>query len=225
MNERRCGRGQGLVELAIILPILLLLLIGLAEIGYLLRDYLVVVNADREACRYAARGRYDDESIVERAVSAGGPVRLEGQDMWFLRTHGESPNAAVIVTHIPMSDTGGVVQPVVIACDPGDIPNASICMSGTVYADGAIRPVETSDSGVSLATVIMRHGQSTQDINATREAAGYDRKSNDIVVVEVFYMHYPIFDNTLSRLSFGIVPEAPWMIRTDTEMRVTLAHE
>ncbi|MBU0703175.1 MAG: pilus assembly protein [Chloroflexi bacterium] len=225
MNEQRCERGQGLVELAIILPILLLLLIGLVEIGYLLRNYLVVVNADREACRYAARGRYDDDSIVARAVSAAGPVRIEGQDVWFLRTHGASPNAAVIVTHIPMSSTGGVVQPVVVTCDPGGIPNVSVCISGTVYAEGGVHAVEASDSGISLTTVILRHSQSTQDINATREAAGYDRKPNDIVVVEVFYMHYPMFDNTLSRLSFGIVPEAPWLIRTDTEMRVSLAHE
>ena len=51
MDKRRAEAGQGLVELAIILPVLLILLFGLVEMGYALRNYLIVVNA----CRLLAR--------------------------------------------------------------------------------------------------------------------------------------------------------------------------
>jgi hypothetical protein len=50
MGKPRTERGQGMLELAVILPVLLILLMGLVEIGYALRDYLVVVNACREGC-------------------------------------------------------------------------------------------------------------------------------------------------------------------------------
>ena len=84
MKEHRAKRGQGLVEFAIMLPILLLLLIGLAELGFALRNYLVVVNADREGCRFAARGRFSDERVIERVISAGGVVRRGGLDVPFM---------------------------------------------------------------------------------------------------------------------------------------------
>ncbi len=47
--------GQSLVELAIALPILLLLFVSLMEVGLMLRSYMVLVNANREAARYAGR--------------------------------------------------------------------------------------------------------------------------------------------------------------------------
>ena len=40
MGKWRKERGQGLLELAVILPVLLILLMGLVEVGYALRDYL-----------------------------------------------------------------------------------------------------------------------------------------------------------------------------------------
>ena len=53
-------KGQGLVETAIILPILLLMLLGVFEVGWALRGYLVLANLNREATRFAARGIYLD---------------------------------------------------------------------------------------------------------------------------------------------------------------------
>ncbi len=210
-SERRNGRGQGLVELAIVLPILLLLLMGVAEMGYLLRNYLVVINADREACRFAARGRFSDHDVVERAVNAGGVVRLGGQDVPFLRTHGTEPNTGVIVTHIPMDSDGYV-----------DVFSITTWVSGVVSAGPySTTYVQPSDSAISLTQIVQRQGEATQSINAERAAGGYEEMDNHIVVVEVFFIHYPLFGNTLSNLSAGIVPEEPWIMRADTEMRVT----
>lgn len=209
MNERRAKRGQGLVEFAIILPILLLLLIGLAELGFALRNYLVVVNADREGCRFAARGRFTDERVIERVVSAGGVVRISDSDVPYLRTHGTEPSTAVIVTHI------------VLAPD-GDTITHTMMISGVVPAEGgtSMREVQPSDTRISIDQVLESQGATTADINATRVAAGYEEMNNHIVVVEVFFVHHPLWGSMLNRLSFGAVPGDPWPMYAMTEMRV-----
>ena len=59
-------KGQSLVEMAIITPLLLLLFIGVVEVGWAIRGYVVLANADREATRFAARGLYLDFAQNER---------------------------------------------------------------------------------------------------------------------------------------------------------------
>ena len=46
--------GQSAVEFALVLPILLILLIGILEVGHLVFVYVSVFNASREAARYGA---------------------------------------------------------------------------------------------------------------------------------------------------------------------------
>lgn len=53
-------KGQALVESAIIFPILILFLLGVFEVGWALRTYMVLANGNREAARYAARPGYLD---------------------------------------------------------------------------------------------------------------------------------------------------------------------
>jgi len=108
MSKRRTGRGQGLVEFALILPILILLLIGVVEIGYALRSYLIVVNADREGCRFAARGRFSDQRVIERVISSGTFIPMSDPPVPFLRTHGAESNTAVIVRHLVIDSDGAV---------------------------------------------------------------------------------------------------------------------
>jgi Flp pilus assembly protein TadG len=51
-------KSQALVETAIVLPIFILMLLGVFEVGWALRNYMVLGNADREAARVAARPQY-----------------------------------------------------------------------------------------------------------------------------------------------------------------------
>lgn len=46
--------GQSAVEFALVLPILLIVLIGILEVGHLIFVYVSVFNASREAARYGA---------------------------------------------------------------------------------------------------------------------------------------------------------------------------
>ncbi len=52
--DHRKSRGQSLVELALVLAVLLFMLIGVTEYGFLLNHYLNLVDATREAARYGA---------------------------------------------------------------------------------------------------------------------------------------------------------------------------
>ena len=71
----RRSHGQNLVELALLLPLLLVLL-GLAfDIGRGVQAYLVVTHAAREAVQYAASNPTDLEGItalVEEELQRGG---------------------------------------------------------------------------------------------------------------------------------------------------------
>ncbi|MFS0689339.1 TadE family protein [Sporosarcina sp. 179-K 8C2 HS] len=58
-------RGQALVETALILPILLILLFGLTDLGRVFHAYLTLDHAGREAARVAAVGA-DDGKINEK---------------------------------------------------------------------------------------------------------------------------------------------------------------
>jgi hypothetical protein len=54
MKPKRRWRGQSLVEFTFMLPIILMLLSGLIEFGFLLNTYLDVIDAAREAARFSA---------------------------------------------------------------------------------------------------------------------------------------------------------------------------
>jgi hypothetical protein len=130
------GRGQSLVETAIVAPILILMLLGVFEVGWALRGYLIVANATREAARFAARGRYIDFNLPQDEVEAGyrtvithtldalgynfaNPQALEEGDAtvgMMLSPPGEA-NSAIIISHF-LIDTQ---QP----CNPADDCNGN----------------------------------------------------------------------------------------------------
>jgi Flp pilus assembly protein TadG len=53
-------RGQAIVEFAIVLPILIVVLVGIFEVGRMAYMYTAVTNASREAARYASAIGMDD---------------------------------------------------------------------------------------------------------------------------------------------------------------------
>ncbi len=72
--RQRLERGASLVEVGIILPVLVLIAIGLSEIGFLVVDYLTVTNAAREGARTGAaaadfnQGGIDADDLILEAV-------------------------------------------------------------------------------------------------------------------------------------------------------------
>ncbi len=58
--------GQALVELALVLPFLLLILLGIVQFGFVLNGQIAVSSAAREGARLAAMGASD--SVVQERV-------------------------------------------------------------------------------------------------------------------------------------------------------------
>ena len=74
MRRIRGDGGQASVELALVLPVVLLLLLGMVQLGLLVRDQILVVHAAREAAREAAVDPAPD--APKRAAAASST--LEG---------------------------------------------------------------------------------------------------------------------------------------------------
>jgi len=65
--------GQGMVELALAMPLLLLLMLGTIDIGRVFYDYVQLRNAVREGAGYGARMPNDTAGIVLRVNRHGIP--------------------------------------------------------------------------------------------------------------------------------------------------------
>lgn len=125
-NTRDGERGQNFVELALTLPIILVLFFGMIEIGYATHSYMVVANAAREGARFGARGVHiplsDITSIVETGMSKSISVEFTGPEA----------NTTIIVTQIDLDVDGtyviydrlvyGDLAVVSEICEPKDKP-------------------------------------------------------------------------------------------------------
>ncbi len=101
-------KGQSLVEMAIATPLLLIMMLGVFEVGWALRGYIVLSNVNREAVRFAVKNGVLDYSVKNPATvgyhtvlshttaSLARQLPLEFRD---------SPNATIIMSHI-VADTG-----------------------------------------------------------------------------------------------------------------------
>lgn len=71
-------KGQSLVETAIVLPLVLLLLMGIIDFGFLFNNYIIISNASREAARKGSLGGTDAEivQLIQNNTSTLDPGRL-----------------------------------------------------------------------------------------------------------------------------------------------------
>lgn len=65
-------RGQSLVEFALVLPMLLLLVLGVLEFGWILKAEIAVSAAAREGARYAAVGKTEAQAESYAMVHVPG---------------------------------------------------------------------------------------------------------------------------------------------------------
>lgn len=73
MNKLKSQRGQALVEFALILPLLLLLVFGIIQFGFIFHAYLTVNEAAREGARLAAVKAYAEDSAIKAKVQERTP--------------------------------------------------------------------------------------------------------------------------------------------------------
>jgi hypothetical protein len=224
VNERKTEQGQSILETAIVLVVLVMLLYGVVEVGFGLRNYLLVSNANREAARFAARGRFTDEQIAERLISSGGVERIGNRDVPFLRSQEMTPTAAtrntgIIITTIMMDDKGNFEDEDVTRYAEGVFSCGScdgVPAGYIVDKELGLRILPPDEyaaySLVDLKVIQDTQGPSTDQINDER-ADVYDlpRLDNQIIIVETFFMHRP--------WGRGLLPD-PWVMYVRTDMRV-----
>jgi len=63
-------RGQSMVELALLFPLLLILLSGLIEFGFILNEYLSLMDAARNAARFASDGLYYEHDDIGTVIGS-----------------------------------------------------------------------------------------------------------------------------------------------------------
>jgi hypothetical protein len=73
-------RGVSIVELAFILPILVVLAFGVVDFGRLIHARLVVTNVSREGGSLASRDILVDRGLVDMLLSSATPLDLRNQD-------------------------------------------------------------------------------------------------------------------------------------------------
>ncbi|MEX1092711.1 MAG: TadE family protein [Acidimicrobiia bacterium] len=158
---RRSDKGASLVEASILLPMLILLAIGLSEIGFLVIDYLTVSNSAREGARTGAAaanyvdpitGTDADDLILESVEEAACNLRFgELTEVSIFHADGNGdPILGSVNTYVPAGSG--------LAC--GTTANGLICDNGCPWAP-ASRDREPPGFDVLGVEVIFEHSDVT----------------------------------------------------------------
>ena len=119
-------RAQAIVEFALVLPILLLVVFGLLEVGRAIFIYSSATNASRDAVRYATAFGVnandnlqfqDCAEIRDVARRTGFLLPLEDDDIVIEYDTGPDPDTGVVAAPFDVCDAvDGVDEAVVLAC-------------------------------------------------------------------------------------------------------------
>lgn len=79
LTKRKNERGATMVEMAIVMPLLLLILISIFELGGAFRDYLTVSNSVRDGVRILSASGDDAEADCRAILAAVDTLELAGR--------------------------------------------------------------------------------------------------------------------------------------------------
>jgi hypothetical protein len=197
LSLKKKVRGQNLVELTLILPIVMVLFAGMVEVGFAVHSYVVVSSAAREGARFGARGvhvPFDDiVTIVETGLGKVIAPSFYGPDM----------NASIIVTEVDIEEDGSYT---IHSQDKlGDL-----AVSSSVCEPSAF---ECPSGSLDIQDFIDANTSFNDNPEFCVETLGCD---GDFVVVEVFYNHKSV---VLSGFTRDLIPD-PFPIEARAVMRV-----
>jgi Flp pilus assembly protein TadG len=96
--RRRNERGSAVVEFALLLPLLLLMLLAVVQIGVLARDRLLVAHAARAGAREAAI-QESDIAVRDAAIAAAAGLDPAGIDVVVQRVGGRGDPVSVAISY------------------------------------------------------------------------------------------------------------------------------
>lgn len=97
VGNMKNNRGQALVEMALVIPILILLVFGMMDFGRVFNAYLVTSEASREGARAAVLNKTDGE-ITSAVTNAGATINLVSSDVNITPAYPRSRGVPVTVT-------------------------------------------------------------------------------------------------------------------------------
>jgi hypothetical protein len=158
--------GQNFVELALMLPMLIILLMGMMEIGFLVHTYSSVAVAAREAARFGSRGLHLTRSEIADVAWAAMDLSI----------HADDTNTAIFVTQIDIDPDGSIVL-------------EETEKFGSLDADSEVCTSGVCDPGeIDVTAMQAENAAFSADPERCSESAGYGCR-NDFVIVEVFFDH------------------------------------
>lgn len=101
------NRGTSLLELAILLPLLVVLVFGVIDFGRLIHARLVVTNVSREGGSLASRAPLSPSELISMLQSSATPFDLKNQGKIYVIKIKAGPSAAQSLPYIDTKDYDG----------------------------------------------------------------------------------------------------------------------
>lgn len=161
MTRRRTGdeHGQGLVEIALAIPVLVLALVGIFDVGRLVFTNAVISQAAREGARLAAAEAAWVGLTNPRCVASESAITSANPGAQVCPTDPATFRAHVVDAVNRMAVTAGALSTVYVSCNVGDgadpLPTGEWTESsgGNGCEDGAGNPVGADGEIVSVRVV------------------------------------------------------------------------
>jgi len=148
VRRESTGRGQSIVEFALVMPILLLLLMGVIEFGWMILNYVQLYNGLREGLRYGSVTGWDANN-PQYYNCAGIQQRIVNFD----------PTANWQVTSVTIAYDAGDGSTQVGTCSPLSSANGFVaCSSGNcVFPARSTAAVQEDDRIVITINVTIHY--------------------------------------------------------------------
>lgn len=115
----RDKRGQALVELALVLPLLIILLMGTMEFGRIFHSYLLITNASREGARAGIISQTDSE-IMSKVKDVAATLNLT--DAQITITPNQSARTRGVPLTVKVDYSVNLITPVLDTIVPNPFP-------------------------------------------------------------------------------------------------------
>lgn len=143
-SARAEQRGVAVGELAIILPLLLVVLLGIIDLGRLVTGYQTLNDMSREAANLVSRGSSVDAAIAALTTSTTGPVDVIN-------------DGAIIISTLSRRSDSDPTPWVVDQYRHGSIPS-SASRVGSLNGPARVPNVSELEAGVTVMAVEVVHG-------------------------------------------------------------------
>lgn len=146
VGSRKNERGVSLLELAIFLPVILLIVVGIVDYGFALREVQVISSAAREGARVAA------SHARQGKLKRGAPVECAGSAT-------REENCAKNISLLKVNDSTDSVASVAQKSTCSFLLNAGVSGEDWLVRSSVIKDVVEDNTKFDLVRVVIRRNQ------------------------------------------------------------------